>query len=62
MKFLEWVERAAPLLKEIMPNKMIWAMIGLNYGMQVLIAIIYIVDWLIKGGARPELLLLLDKI
>lgn len=62
MKFFELLERALPTLQQIMPKKMLWAMILFHYGLQVIVVIIYIADWCLNHGQRTELLELLNKL
>lgn len=60
MKFFELLERALPTLQQIIPKRMLWSIILFHYGLQVLIVIIYLVDWIFTHGNRTELLKLLE--
>lgn len=62
MKFFELLERALPTLQQIMPKKMLWSIILFHYGLQVLIVIIYMIDWVMNNGQRGELLQLIEKL
>jgi len=62
MKFAEDLVRLfADTLKEI-PRKYIYGWAFLYYGLWFIVGVIFIVDWMMNGGQRSELLLLLDKL
>lgn len=45
-----------------LPNKLVWALLAGHYGGQLIIIIVYLLDWMFNKGDRAELLLLLDKL
>jgi len=48
-------------IKQI-PKKYIYIWLVVYYGLSAAASVIYLVDWLIKGGTRAELLQLIDKL
>lgn len=42
-----------------LPMPLVWAVLAGHYGVHLLIVVVYIIDWIINGGQRNELLELL---
>lgn len=45
-----------------LPMPLVWAALAGHYGVHFIIVVVYIIDWLINGGQRSELLELLRAI
>lgn len=62
MKWVDTLERLLPVIKDIIPNRFVWAMIVLHYGIEIAIVIIFLISWVNGSGQRSELLELLERL
>jgi len=59
MKYLLDIVKLIPALAD---SKLIWAFFVVHYGIRFIAIVLYLHDWIIKGGLRSDLLLLIEKL